>query len=87
MCLQATVCLAVTSLPAPLAIKGLARNRQDVRLTDPGRSCEKSAASDHWPVNRCSQWDSQKPPGFYLTYLKLCSEDERSFYRVGTTCG
>ncbi len=55
MCLQATVCLAVTSLPAPLAIKGLARNRQDVRLTDPGRSCEKSAASDHWPVNRCSQ--------------------------------
>ncbi len=28
-----------------------------------------------------------KPPGFYLKYLKLCSEDEQSFYRVGMTCG
>ncbi len=35
-CLHATVSVAVTSLPAPLAIKGSARNRQDVRLT--GRS-------------------------------------------------
>ncbi len=26
-------------------------------------------------------------PGFYLNYLKLCSEDEQSFYGVGTTCG
>ncbi len=24
---------------------------------------------------------------FYLKYLKLCSEDKRSFYGVGTTCG
>ncbi len=29
-----SVRVAVTSLPAPLAIKGSARNRQDVRLTD-----------------------------------------------------
>ncbi len=42
MCLLATVIstvsvrMAVTSLPAPLAIKGSALNRQDVRLT--GRS-------------------------------------------------
>ncbi len=37
-CLHTTVSVrvAVTSLPAPLAIKGSARNRQDVRLT--GRS-------------------------------------------------
>ncbi len=34
-----------------------------------------------------SQWASHKPPGFYLKYLKLCSEDEQSFYGVGTTCG
>ncbi len=34
-----------------------------------------------------SRWDSHKPPGFYLKYLKMCSEDERSFYGVGTTCG
>ncbi len=33
-----------------------------------------------------SQWDSKKPPVFYLKYLKLCSEDEQSFYGVGTTC-
>ncbi len=58
-CILATVIstvsvrMAVTSLPAPLAIIGSARNRQDVRLTDPGRSCEKSADSDHRPVNRC----------------------------------
>ncbi len=42
MCLHATVIstvsvrVAVTSLPAPLAIKGSAWNQQDVRLT--GRS-------------------------------------------------
>ncbi len=24
---------------------------------------------------------------FYLKYLKLCSEDEQSFYGVGSTCG
>ncbi len=34
-----------------------------------------------------SQRDNHKPPGFYLKYLKLCSEDELSFYGVGTTCG
>ncbi len=34
-----------------------------------------------------SQWDSHKPPGFYLKYFKLCSKDEQSFYGVGTTCG
>ncbi len=27
------------------------------------------------------QWDSHKPPGFYLKYLKLCSKDEQSFWR------
>ncbi len=43
--------MAMMSLPAPLAIKRLARNRQDVRLS--GQSCEKSANSDHWPINRC----------------------------------
>ncbi len=34
-----------------------------------------------------SQWDSHKPPGFYLKYLKLCSKDEQSFSGAGTTCG
>ncbi len=34
-----------------------------------------------------SQWDSHKPPGFPPKYLKLCSEDERSFYGFGTTWG
>uniref|UniRef100_A0A8C2IG93 Diacylglycerol kinase n=1 Tax=Cyprinus carpio TaxID=7962 RepID=A0A8C2IG93_CYPCA len=29
-----------------------------------------------------SLWDSHKPPGFHPKYLKLCSEDERSFYSV-----
>ncbi len=27
-----------------------------------------------------SQWDSHKPPGFHPKYLKMCSEDEQSFY-------
>ncbi len=31
--------------------------------------------------------ESHKPPGFYLKYLKLCFEDERSFCGVGKTCG
>ncbi len=48
-----SVGVAVTSLPALLAIKVSAQNQQDVRLTDPGWSCEKSANSDHWPVSRC----------------------------------
>ncbi len=34
-----------------------------------------------------SQWDRHKPPGFHPKYLKLCSEDERSFYGYGTTWG
>ncbi len=34
-----------------------------------------------------SRWDSHKPPGCDLKYLTLCSEDERSFYGVETTCG
>ncbi len=28
-----------------------ARRETDQPVTDPGRSCEKSADSDHWPVN------------------------------------
>ncbi len=28
---------------------------------------------------------SHKPPGFHPKYLKLCSEDEQSFYGFGTT--
>ncbi len=59
-CLHATVIstvsvrVAVTSLPAPLAIKGSARRRETDRpVTDSGQSCDKSADSDHWPVNRC----------------------------------
>ncbi len=34
-----------------------------------------------------SQWDSHKPPGFHLKFLKLCSEDQLSFYGFGTTWG
>ncbi len=34
-----------------------------------------------------SQWDSHKPPSFHPKYLKLCSENERSFYGFGTTWG
>ncbi len=34
-----------------------------------------------------SQWDSHKPLGFYLKYLKLCSKDEQSFYGFGMTWG
>ncbi len=34
-----------------------------------------------------SQWDSRKPPDFHPKYLKLCSEDEQSFYGFGTTWG
>ncbi len=30
-----------------------ARRETDRPVTDPGRSCEKSADSDHWPVNQC----------------------------------
>ncbi len=30
--------------------------------------------------------DSHKSPGFHQKYLKLCSEDEQSFYRFGMTC-
>ncbi len=33
-----------------------------------------------------SRWDNHNP-SFYLKYLKLCSEDELSFYGVETTCG
>ena len=32
-------------------------------------------------------WDSLKPPGFHPKYLKLCSEDEQSFYGFGATWG
>ncbi len=33
-----------------------------------------------WQCNLLgSQWDSHKPPSFHLKYLKLCSEDRRSF--------
>ncbi len=32
-----------------------------------------------------SQWDSHKPPSFHPKYLKLCSEDEQSFYGFGMT--
>ncbi len=32
-----------------------------------------------------SQWDSHKLPGFHPKYLKLCSEDELSFYGFGMT--
>ncbi len=33
-----------------------------------------------WQCNLpCSQWDGHKPPGFHPKYLKLCSEDERTF--------
>ncbi len=34
-----------------------------------------------------SRWCSHKPPGFHSKYLKLCSEDEQSFYGFGTTWG
>ncbi len=34
-----------------------------------------------------SQWHSHKPPGFHPKYLKLCSEEEQSFYRFGTIWG
>ncbi len=34
-----------------------------------------------------SQWDSHKPPGSHLKYLKLCSEGGQSFYGVEMTCG
>ncbi len=34
-----------------------------------------------------SQWDSHTPPGFHPQYLKLCSEDEQSFYGFGMTWG
>uniref|UniRef100_A0A9J8AXT1 Tripartite motif containing 35-12 n=1 Tax=Cyprinus carpio carpio TaxID=630221 RepID=A0A9J8AXT1_CYPCA len=34
-----------------------------------------------------SLWDSLKPPGFHPKYLKLCSEDQQSFYGFGTTWG
>ncbi len=57
-CILATVIstvsvrVAVTSLPAPLAIIGSARHETERPVTDPGRSCEKSADSDHWLVNR-----------------------------------
>ncbi len=30
---------------------------------------------------------THKPPGFHPKYLKLCSEDEQSFYWFGTTLG
>ncbi len=28
------------------------------------------------------KWDSHKPPDFHPKYLKLCSEDEQSFYSM-----
>ncbi len=40
--------MAVTSLPAPLAIKGSARNRQDVRLT--GRSPIQAGHARNRPI-------------------------------------
>ncbi len=41
-----------------------------------------------WQCNLLgSQWDSHKPLGFHPKHLKLCSEDERSFYGFGTTWG
>ncbi len=34
------------------------------------------------------KWDSHKPPGFHPKYLKLCFEDEQSFFNgFGTTSG
>ncbi len=44
--------------------------------------------SGPWQCNLLgSQWDSHKPPGFHPKYLKLCSEDDQSFYGYGTTLG
>ncbi len=42
------LCVAVTSLPAPLAIEGLARNRQDVRLT--GQSPSRAGNAKNQPI-------------------------------------
>ncbi len=39
-----------------------------------------------WTSTVLFTWQSMGH-GFYLNYLKLCSEDEQSFYGVGTTCG
>ncbi len=40
-----------------------ARRETDRPVTDPGRSCEKLADSDHWPVNRCIS--NKKPSNFF----------------------
>ncbi len=36
---------------------------------------------------RLTQNSIRSPPGFHPKYLKLCSEDEQSFYGFGTTWG
>ncbi len=62
-----------TSLPAPLAIKGSALNRQDVRLTS-HRSrpvMREIDYSDHWMVNRCiskNNWTFQLGLGKLKSY-------------------
>ncbi len=58
--------MAVTSLPAPLAIKGSARNRQNVRLT--GRSTGRAGHAKNRliPITGRSIGVSQF---FYKTYL------------------
>ncbi len=84
-CLHATVIstvsvrMAVMSLPAPLAIKVLARNRQDVRLTgwSPIRAghARNQSDSDHWPINRCISIR-------YYVYMYRTGEYERGNKRL-----
>ncbi len=45
-------------------VHGCDASEPDRPVTDPGRSCEKSADSDHWPVNRCIS-------NFYLSWAFL----------------
>ncbi len=78
-CLHATVIstvsvrVAVTSLPAPLAIKRSAQNRQDVRLT--GRSPIRAGhvRNRPIPINQCISSDNQS----YTFIFKVINQCKR----------
>ncbi len=66
-----------------------ARRETDRPVTDPGRSCEKSADSDHWPVNQCIS-KTKVLPLLNLTHTHTLSHTHRSreaaHRHSGTNC-
>ncbi len=84
-CILATACAAGNNRIGSES----ARRETDRPVTDPGRSCEKSADSDHWPVNQCIS-KTKVLPLLNLTHTHTLSHTHRSreaaHRHSGTNC-